>query len=155
MTRARFLKTLAAVVLTPLAAPALVAKGQEDRRESQEDFPNLDKPLAEWRKLLSGKAFTVLFEEGTEPPRSQSPESGEAEGHLHLCGLLPAVVRFGHQVREWYGMAQFYRTDRTSGGHEAGLETHISTYGVPLHSLRWTPGPPVQGWSRTHRSAVV
>ena len=45
MTRARFLKTLAAVVLTPLAAPALVAKGQEDRRESQEDFPNLDVPV--------------------------------------------------------------------------------------------------------------
>ena len=80
MTRTRFLKTLVAVVLTPLVAPALVAKGREDRRESQEDFPNLDKPLDEWRKLLSGEAFTVLFEEGTEPPRSSHLNQEKRKG---------------------------------------------------------------------------
>ena len=84
MTRTRFLKTLVAVVLTPLVVPALVAKGQEDQRESQEDFPNLDKPRAEWRKLLSGKAFTVLFEEGTEPPRSSHLNQEKRKG-TYVC----------------------------------------------------------------------
>ncbi len=108
MTRTRFLKTLAAVVLTPLAAPALVARGQADPRESQEGVPTLDKPLDEWRRLLSGAAFTVLFEEGTERPRSSRLNQEKRKGTYVCAACYLPLFQSGTKYESGTGWPSFY-----------------------------------------------
>lgn len=44
----------------------------------------LNKPLSEWRELLSPKAFHILFEEGTERPWS-SPLNKEKRPGTYIC----------------------------------------------------------------------
>ena len=46
--------------------------------------PTLSKPKEEWRKLLSRGAYQVLFEEGTEFPRS-SPLLREKRPGTYVC----------------------------------------------------------------------
>lgn len=52
--------------------------------EQSLEFTPLEKPLAEWRKLLSPEAFHVLFKEGTEPPGS-SPLNDEKRDGSFIC----------------------------------------------------------------------
>ena len=70
-------------MLAPRAASAWV-DDEDARRESQENIPKIDKPLSEWRELLSGAAFAVLFEDGTERPRSSSLNQEKREG-VYVC----------------------------------------------------------------------
>lgn len=49
-----------------------------------DDFDKLDKPAAEWRELLSGESYAVLFREATEPPGS-SALNGEKRGGTFVC----------------------------------------------------------------------
>jgi peptide-methionine (R)-S-oxide reductase len=44
----------------------------------------LQKPAAEWRKLLPPERYKILFEEGTEPPGS-SPLNGEKRAGTFVC----------------------------------------------------------------------
>ncbi len=46
--------------------------------------PRLEKPLAEWRQILSPAAFGVLFRENTEAPNS-SPLNREKRDGTYLC----------------------------------------------------------------------
>ncbi len=108
MTRTRFLKTLVAVVLTPLGAPALAASGQEDRRESRKDIPKLDKPFDEWRKLLSGAAFTVLFEEATERPRSSRLNQEKRKGTYVCAACYLPLFQSGTKYESGTGWPSFY-----------------------------------------------
>ena len=75
MNRRRFFATLVGGVAVGVAASArLLAEG----------VTKLTKPLAEWRKLLSPAAYDVLFEEGTERPRS-SPLNDEKRPGTFIC----------------------------------------------------------------------
>ena len=75
MNRRRFIATLVGGVAVGVAASArLLAEG----------VTKLTKPLAEWRKLLSPAAYDVLFEEGTERPRS-SPLNDEKRPGTFIC----------------------------------------------------------------------
>ena len=75
MTRRRFFLNVLGIVGTTLSAPVrLIGAG----------IQKLDKPLAEWRALLSKKSYRVLFEEGTEPARS-SPLNGEKRPGTFIC----------------------------------------------------------------------
>ena len=49
-----------------------------------QDIPKLDKPKAEWRRLLPPAAYEVLFEEDTERPFS-SPLNDEHRNGTFLC----------------------------------------------------------------------
>ena len=75
MNRRRFFATLVGGVAVGVAASArLLAEG----------VTKLTKPLAEWRRLLSPAAYDVLFEEGTERPRS-SPLNDEKRPGTFIC----------------------------------------------------------------------
>jgi peptide-methionine (R)-S-oxide reductase len=61
-------------------------------------FTRLDKPFAEWRKLLPAAAFGVLFEENTERAFS-SPLDHEKRGGTYVCAacflpLFDAKTKF-------------------------------------------------------------
>ncbi len=75
MTRKRFLKTLLGVVAAPFLVPV---------RAVGRSIAKLDKPLSEWRRLIPSAAYTVLFEEGTEPPGS-SPLNQEKRSGTFIC----------------------------------------------------------------------
>jgi len=46
--------------------------------------PALNKPKAEWKRLLPAKRYEILFEEGTEPPGS-SPLDREKRDGTFIC----------------------------------------------------------------------
>ena len=75
MTRKHFLGMLLGVVAAPLLIPARLAA---------ERIEKLKKPLSEWRRLLSGPAYDVLFEEDTERPWS-SPLNDEKRPGTFVC----------------------------------------------------------------------
>jgi peptide-methionine (R)-S-oxide reductase len=82
-------RLLAGMLLAPLAAcrdqsvprnATVVVAGQAGRRA----FDTLDKPKAEWRKLLTPDRYAVLFEEDTEPAGS-SPLNDEHREGKFIC----------------------------------------------------------------------
>ena len=75
MTRQHFLRTLLGVVVAAFLVPA---------RAAGQSITTLKKPLSEWRRLLSQSAYAVLFEEGTERPRS-SPLNQEKRPGTFIC----------------------------------------------------------------------
>ena len=75
MTRKRFLTMLCGVVAAPFLVPV---------RAVGRSIAKLDKPLSEWRRLIPRAAYTVLFEEGTEPPGS-SPLNQEKRSGTFIC----------------------------------------------------------------------
>ena len=81
MTRKQFLTRLLALVFAPLTSVAWL---EGKSRRAVEDIPTLDKPRAEWRKLLSRDAYAVLFEEGTER-RYSSPLNEEKRQGTYIC----------------------------------------------------------------------
>ncbi len=75
MTRKRFLKMLFGVVVAPFLVPV---------RAVGRSIAKLDKPLSEWRRLISIAAYAVLFEEATEAPGS-SPLNKEKRPGTFIC----------------------------------------------------------------------
>lgn len=95
MDRASFLKGLACASVAPMALTACgrsrshppssaVVSDTLDVHERRADIPPIDKSTEEWRSILDGDAFHILFEEGTEPRRS-SPLLKEKRTGTYLC----------------------------------------------------------------------
>ena len=88
-----------------LAAGVTMFVGCGDESDAAENvvggaasFPRLDKPKAEWRKLLPPAAYAVLFEEDTERPFS-SPLNAEKRAGTYVCAacflpLFDAAAKF-------------------------------------------------------------
>lgn len=79
------------LTLCGLAAGSTLLAGCGRRSDAAEPvardatpFTKLEKPLAEWRKLLPAAAFSVLFEENTERPFS-SPLDDEKRDGKYVC----------------------------------------------------------------------
>ena len=49
-----------------------------------EEITTLDKPLSEWRELLSTEAYAVLFEHATEPPGTSALNEEKRDG-IFVC----------------------------------------------------------------------
>jgi peptide-methionine (R)-S-oxide reductase len=81
MTRKHFIGSLAALATVPVLA-RLARAGE--RPADDNEIPKLRKPKSEWRKILAPAAYTVLFEDGTEPAHS-SPLDREARKGTYLC----------------------------------------------------------------------
>ena len=79
MTRQQFLRRLVGFVVAPFALPVWA-----NVEASSEDIQALEKPVSEWRKLLSRDAYGVLFEEDTERP-SSSPLNQEKRPGTYIC----------------------------------------------------------------------
>lgn len=81
MTRRSFTSSLLALLgLQFLRAPVLAA-GNEARSTA---IAKLNKPTAEWRKLLPIERFRILFEEDTERPGSSALNKEKREG-TYVC----------------------------------------------------------------------
>jgi peptide-methionine (R)-S-oxide reductase len=84
MQRREWLKQ-AWVVVSGLVAPLKASADASGRwAPSDEKIARLEKPKAEWRKLLSRDAYDVLFEEATEPPFT-SPLNKEKRQGTYVC----------------------------------------------------------------------
>ena len=74
MTRQQFLCALFGLAAAPLvvAVRAKALGGEAAQGAPDETIEKLDKSVAEWRRILSGEEYVVLFEEGTERSHSSS-----------------------------------------------------------------------------------
>ena len=81
MTRQQFLRRLFSFIVAPFAFPV---RANAEASGTSEDIQALEKPVSEWRKLLSRDVYAVLFEEGTEPPYS-SPLNQEKRRGTYIC----------------------------------------------------------------------
>lgn len=75
MTRRGFVSTMLAVATAPLTASVSATR---------QIISKLEKPLAEWRRLLPLDAYRVLFEEDTERAGS-SPLNDETRAGTYVC----------------------------------------------------------------------
>lgn len=81
MTRKQFLARIGAAALTPLV---VLLRSDPLRAAVRAAIEPLEKPKAEWRRLLPADAYAILFEEDTEPPGS-SPLNAEKRDGTYLC----------------------------------------------------------------------
>ena len=81
MTRKNFLGALLGLAAAPLAGRL---EADEPEAVDGQQIPKLDKPKAEWRRLLTPAAYAVLFEENTERSGS-SPLNAEKRRGTFVC----------------------------------------------------------------------
>ena len=81
MTRKHFLGALLGLAAAPLAGRL---EADEPEAVDGQQIPKLNKPKAEWRRLLTPAAYAVLFEEHTERPES-SPLNAEKRKGTFVC----------------------------------------------------------------------
>ncbi len=70
--------------LNALFGMAVPARTRAEEPLGRQDLERLDKPLAEWRRLLARDAYRVLFEAGTERSGS-SPLNDEKRRGMFIC----------------------------------------------------------------------
>lgn len=110
MTRQRFLQMLLGFVMAPLAIPVLVRSMKPNDQEgpTAAAVPTLDKPLEEWRALLSPEAYTVLFEEATERPRSSHLNEEKREGTFVCAACYLPLFDSSTKYESGTGWPSFY-----------------------------------------------
>ena len=93
MHRRSFIQGAAALAAVPLARPLFTLAGRgEDMPNDQIDaqpgvadpVTKLNKPHAEWKRVLTRAEYDVLFEEATERPNS-SPLNAEKRAGTFVC----------------------------------------------------------------------
>ena len=90
MTRREFLASLAALAALPVVLRPTRAAAAEEKSmnivgsDPKGPIERIDAPKEAWRKQVSPEAFEVLFEEGTERPRS-SPLDHEKRAGIFVC----------------------------------------------------------------------
>jgi peptide-methionine (R)-S-oxide reductase len=78
MKRRTLLGYLAATPWLGLAVGGVARSGQA--QAAAEESLRLDKPLADWRRLLTPERFSILFEEHTEPPFTSALNDEHRDG---------------------------------------------------------------------------
>ena len=114
-------------------------------------FSALDKPKAEWRKLLEPARYAVLFEEDTEPPGSSALNQEKREG-LFICAAcyLP-LFDTGHKYDSGTGWPSF--TQPLGGRVDTKLDFKLVWPRTEYHCARcsghqghvFDDGPPPRG----------
>jgi peptide-methionine (R)-S-oxide reductase len=83
--RRHWLKQALAAAGAFVWAPLESRAGSAERGAApDEKIARLEKPKAEWRKLLTRDAYDVLFEEATEPPFTSALNKEKREG-TYIC----------------------------------------------------------------------
>ena len=95
MTREEFLRRLFGFIAAPFALPVWA---RAEALGASEDIQKLEKPLPEWRTLLSRDVYAVLFEENTERSHS-SPLNQEQRRGTYICaacylGLFESATKY-------------------------------------------------------------
>ncbi len=92
MDRSSFIQSALALAAVPVVGPALARFGDGENvtmpndvsSATQQTVQKLDKPKAEWRKLLNEQQYDVLFEESTERAGT-SPLNAEKREGTFVC----------------------------------------------------------------------
>ena len=66
------------------------------------------KSLAEWRKLLSGEAYAVLFEDATEPPGSSALNQEKGEGTFVCAACHLPLFQSASKYESGTGWPSFF-----------------------------------------------
>jgi peptide-methionine (R)-S-oxide reductase len=105
VTRKHFLGALLGLAAAPLAGRL---EADEPEAVDGQQIPKLNKPKAEWRRLLTPAAYAVLFEENTERPES-SPLNAEKRKGTFVCAacFLP-VFRSDTKYESGTGWPSFW-----------------------------------------------
>jgi peptide-methionine (R)-S-oxide reductase len=105
VTRKNFLGALLGLAAAPLAGRL---EADEPEAVDGQQIPKLNKPKAEWRRLLTPAAYAVLFEEDTERSGS-SPLNAEKRKGTFVCAacFLP-VFRSDTKYESGTGWPSFW-----------------------------------------------
>jgi peptide-methionine (R)-S-oxide reductase len=124
------------------------------RQQPDMKVEKLEKPKAEWRKLLPSPAYSVLFEERTEPPFSSPLDKEKRQGtfvcaacHLPLFSsnakfdsgtgwpsfFAPIEGRVGTKRDYWLVLPRTEYHCLRCGGHQG----HVFNDGPPPTGQRW------------------
>ena len=104
MKRRTVLQTLAVTALLPLI-PACLRTPEVG--EAANPIMPLNKPLEEWRKLLSPRAYQILFEEATERPESSNLVYEDREGTFICAACYLPLFESAHKYESWTGWPSF------------------------------------------------
>ena len=83
-----------------------------DRRQPDTKVEKLEKPKAEWRKLLPSAAYSVLFEERTEPPFSSPLDKEKRQGTFVCAACYLPLFNSSAKFDSGTGWPSFYAADR-------------------------------------------
>ena len=84
MRRRQWLKRMFSLGVAPVSVAMATRISQERSTRADQRVSKLEKPKAEWRKLLTPEAYAVLFEERTEAPFT-SPLDREKRQGTYVC----------------------------------------------------------------------
>src|SRR5688572_7457627 len=84
MQRRQWLKQMFSLASASASVPMAAVNYQERSARADPRVSKLEKPKAEWRKLLTPEAYAVLFEERTEAPFT-SPLDREKRQGTYVC----------------------------------------------------------------------
>jgi peptide-methionine (R)-S-oxide reductase len=84
MPRRQWLKRMFSLGAAPVSVAMATINSQERSTQADQKIAKLEKPKAEWRKLLPPEAYAVLFEERTEAPFT-SPLDREKRQGTYVC----------------------------------------------------------------------
>ena len=77
-----------------------------------ETIPKLDKPLAEWRELLSGDVYAVLFEAATESPGSSKLNQEKRDGTFVCAACHLPLFESASKYESGTGWPSFFTRSR-------------------------------------------
>lgn len=104
MKRRVLLKTIAMVTVLPLI-PGCWHTYADD--EAISPIKHLQKSHEEWQKLLSPKAYQILFEEATERPESSNLVYEDREGIFICAACYLPLFESVYKYESWTGWPSF------------------------------------------------
>ncbi len=148
MKRRTVLKALVVAAALPLI-PACLRDSVVG--EAVSPISPLNKPHAEWRKLLSPRAYQILFEEATERPESSNLVYEDRKGTFICAACYLPLFDSAHKYESWTGWPSF--TQPISGHIATKLDFKLIKPRTEYHCVRcgghqghvFKDGPPPRG----------
>ena len=153
MHRRQWLKRMFGLGIAPVSV-AMTVNAQDRSSRPDQKLSTLEKPKAEWRKLLTPEAYAVLFEERTEAPFT-SPLDKEKRRGTYICAACylplfsssakfdsrtgwpsfyqPLEGRVGTKRDYWLVLPRIEYHCIRCGGHQG----HVFDDGPPPTGQRW------------------
>jgi peptide-methionine (R)-S-oxide reductase len=154
MQRRQWLKRIFSLGAAPVSLAMATINAQERSTRADEKVSKLEKPKAEWRKLLTPAAYAVLFEERTEAPFTSPLDREKRQGTFVCAACYLPLFSSNAKFDSGTGWPSFYESlkgrvatkrdywlvlPRTEyhcircGGHQG----HVFDDGPPPTGQRW------------------